>query len=75
MITRIRSWWDHLGYCWNGGRDEFRTFGIRPWRGAPFFWFVIDRDSAVVQSEKHRATCEECHRGAPVSRSTRKPAT
>lgn len=60
MISAIREWWKHLGYSWRGEREEFRTYGIRPWRGAPFLWFVIDRSHTVTQSKKHKATCDSC---------------
>ena len=60
MIRRIREWWHHLGYCWNKQRGEFRTFGLRPWRGAPFFWFAIDTSNTATQSDAHVAECEEC---------------
>lgn len=60
MIGRIRSWWKHLGYSWNAKRGKFTTFGLRPWRGAPFIWLVIDRGCSAVQSKKHVASCEEC---------------
>lgn len=62
MITRIRAWWKHLGYAWNSTSPsgKFRTFGLRPWRGAPFFWFVIDSSNTAVQSAEHVSACEEC---------------
>lgn len=60
MIARIRSWWKHLGYCWNRVTPSgWRTFGIRPWRGGPFFWLVID-PAHTDQSAAHLAECEEC---------------
>lgn len=65
VTARIRSWWKHLGYC-NGQRQgKFRSWGIRFWRGAPFFWFVVDKSSSAKQSDGHYAECEEC--AAPSS--------
>ena len=61
MIARLSSWWKHLAYRWNGVTPGgWRTFGIRPWRGSPFFWFVIDYDGCTRQSAKHLAECKEC---------------
>ncbi len=62
MIERIRSWWKHLGYSWNAvsTSGQHRTFGVRPWRGAPFVWLVIDKGNTATQSERHEAACEEC---------------
>jgi hypothetical protein len=69
MIRRIRSWWEHLGYSNGKCNDEgtMRTWGLRPWRGAPFLWFIIDRSHTAVQSHEHVAGCEDCQKsGVPT---------
>ena len=64
MIARIRSWWKHLGYSWGGisPNGKFTTYGLRPIRGGPFFWLVIDRsnEARLKQSADHIARCPEC---------------
>lgn len=63
MIARLRAWWAHLGYMrprpWH--TPDFVAWGIRPWRGAPFLIFVIDRRSKTLQSADHLSRCKECH--------------
>lgn len=51
MFRRIRDWWRDLRYC-NGHREaNTRTWGIRPWEGAPYLWFVIDRTETARRVE------------------------
>lgn len=56
-IYAFLDWWKHLGYMRPRPHHDprWRVWGIRPWRGAPFLMFVVDRSETAreVQSEEH----------------------
>ena len=45
-MSILGAWWRDLIYAWDTYEEAdpgIRLYGLRPWRGAPFFGLAIDR--------------------------------
>jgi hypothetical protein len=54
----MSEWWRHLAYC-NGHTTpdgKVRTWGVRPYRGGPFLWFIVDRSNTAEPMKREEVT-------------------